>query len=563
MADPTPAPGKASRSGCALALGVSLIAIGLLFLIQNFYSYSLLGVLRASVRLFADYWPALLLVWGASKVYRNIAAPQRSRVSALEIFLLFLIIGTGLTLRAALRVMDQIGTENPLDELFSIAGVDVLRGPAHRFTEQKTYDLAPDAQLLFESSQSNVTVTGWDEPSLSVLVTKLVHDPSEDEAARVAGEVELRFEAGDDSASSPAAKVEARDSGSSDRRKAWSRLTLGSSPSPGRVDVDVELRLPRTAALMVHNRGPVQVSDLSSPLEIATADGAVEVWNVASGLKAKTRHGDMRVENASGNLDLENQDGEVRVTHLSGDLKAETRQGGIQVEEVSGRAILRNRHGSIHVSGIGDRVEIDAEHTEVSVEKVQKSVSIATSHQPIFVRGVDGNLTIDARSSTVQALEIQGDVTVGDRGEPVTIAKVRGSVNVKSRESRVTTDEIEGPLTIETSNEDVRVGYFGSTLSVQSTHSAIDVWTSHLLGNVSLQTTYGAVELRLPSDASIRFRASTKDGEVRSRIPELELHPETEPENEEQRWIGTLGAGTYQVTVETSYADVLVGEPES
>ncbi len=565
MADPTPTPASPSgpRSGCSLALGVSLVAIGLLFLVQNFYSYSLVGTLRAGLRIFGDYWPVLLVIWGAFKIYRHVTTPHKARVSAFEIFLLFIIIGSGLTIRAARRVMDRLGAENPIDELFSIAGVDVLRGPAHRFTEETSYDLAPGGSFRFDSPRSNVRISGWDEARLSVVVTKLVHDPSADEAARIASEVELRFDDSDVAASSPSAEApeapKAEDPGSSGSRQA--KLTLIPARNPGSVDVDVELRLPRTATVSVHNRGRVEVSDLEGPVEIETAEEAIEAHNVKGGLKATTRHGDMRVENASGNLELQNRDGEIRVNDLDGDLKADTSHGAIQAEEVTGRAVIGNRRGSIHLSRIGGRVEIKAEHSEVSVETAKENVSITTTHQPIFVRGVDGDLTLDATGSAIQALEVRGNVAVSDVGEPVTIAKVRGSLTVKCRESRVTTDEIEGPLTIETSNEDVRVGDFGSSLSVHSTHSAIDAGTNRLHGNISLQTSYGEVDLRLPPDVAVRARVSTRDGDVTSGIPGLEL--QAAARNDGRLWSGTLGAGTYEVTIDTSYGDVRIGVPES
>ncbi|HEY7821015.1 MAG TPA: hypothetical protein VIG29_22515, partial [Vicinamibacteria bacterium] len=58
-----------SRSGCALVLGVLLIAAGVLFLAQNLFAYPLLPLLRQGFLLFADYWPLLLVLWGAIKVY--------------------------------------------------------------------------------------------------------------------------------------------------------------------------------------------------------------------------------------------------------------------------------------------------------------------------------------------------------------------------------------------------------------------------------------------------------------------------------------------------------------
>ena len=50
-----------SRSG-ALTAGLILIAIGLVFFLQNVYDYH-------AWRLIADYWPVLLILIGLKKLY--------------------------------------------------------------------------------------------------------------------------------------------------------------------------------------------------------------------------------------------------------------------------------------------------------------------------------------------------------------------------------------------------------------------------------------------------------------------------------------------------------------
>jgi hypothetical protein len=55
---------RQTRSGVLIA-GLILIAIGIVFLLNNFYEIS-------AWRLFARYWPTLLIIVGLRKLYRYI-----------------------------------------------------------------------------------------------------------------------------------------------------------------------------------------------------------------------------------------------------------------------------------------------------------------------------------------------------------------------------------------------------------------------------------------------------------------------------------------------------------
>jgi hypothetical protein len=124
----------------------------------------------------------------------------------------------------------------------------------------------------------------------------------------------------------------------------------------------------------------------------------------------------------------------------------------------------------------------------------------------------------------------------------------------------VTAEDIAGPLEIESSHDAVTVAEFGSSLSIRSTHAELSVRTPRLAGNVSLQTTYGDVELRFPSGASMNFEARIEDGEMKSSFPGLELHQGTRGPS--RVWTGALAPSTHAVTVETRYGDIVL-EPEA
>jgi len=540
-----PLEGSGGRSGCALLLGILLIGTGVSFLAQNLYDYPLLPLLRRAVVLFADYWPLLLVLWGVVKVYQRFAQPSRTRVGAFEIVLLILVVITGLSFSAGRRLLEEWSGEK-LEDMVGFSTVSLVGAPAHRFSGEARFDPGAASEIAIVNPGGYVKVQGGAGTEIEVQFTKRVHHVSESDASAIASGVELDFDASGTVA----------------------RLTVVLPEGKTPVECDLNVRLPKGASVAIENRrGPVSAFDIEGAVRIETAHDGIEAGNLTGGLKATTRHGEIRVANVSGTVELVNRGGAIVAEDVDGDLKAETSHGRLVAEDVSGNAFLENQHAPIHASRIGGDVRVTAQHAEVSVETAGASVTIAGRHGPIFVRGVSGALTIEATNSTIQARDIAGNVQIDNRDEAVTLVGVRGSARVTSPLSPVTAEEIEGPLEIENSHDDVRVLAFGSSLAVRSTHAEVSVSTTRLAGNVSLKTTYGDVELRVPEGASLRFEGRAKDGELDATVPGLDILEDrggkAGRKRPERTWTGSLGSSTHTVTVETSYGDIHLGSAES
>jgi len=526
-----------SRSGCGLVLGLFLIATGLLFLAQNLFDYPLLPLLRQGVVLFADYWPVLLVFWGGFKVFQRFARPSRTRVGALEIVLLVVVVVSGLSLNAARRVLEGVSGEE-FEDIVGLGTVSLVGAPGHRFAGEERFALGEADAVVIASPGGNVKVQGGEGTAVEVRFTKRVHHLSESEASRIADGVKLDFDA-----NGPVARL---------------AVVLPEGKTP--VECDLDIRLPKGTSVAIENRrGQVSAFDLSGPVQIETAHDGIEAGNLTGGLKATTRHGEIRVTGVSGTVELFNRGGGIVAEDIDGDLRAETSHGRILVEDVTGKAVLENRHAAVQASRIGGDVQVNAQHAEVAVETGAASVAVTNSHGSIFVRDVEGALTIEATNASIQARGIGGDVAIDNRDEAVTLVGVRGSARVRSPLSEVTVEDVDGPLEIESSHDAVAVAGFGSSLSVRSAHAELSVRTPRLAGNVSLKTTYGDVEIRIPSAASMQFDGRTQDGELHSSFPSLELREEKR--GAERFWTGAIGASTHTVTVETSFGDILL-EPE-
>jgi DUF4097 and DUF4098 domain-containing protein YvlB len=516
-----------------------LIATGVLFLAQNLFDYPLLPLFRSGVVLFADYWPLLLVLWGLFKVYQRFAQPARARVGAFEILLLALVVVTGLALSAARRVMEEVSGEK-FEDIVGLGTASLVGAPAHRFPGEARFEIGGAGELSIANPGGYVRVQGAEGTEIEVRFIKRVHHASESEASAIADGVELDFEA-----TGPVARLS---------------VVFPEGRTP--VECDLDVRLPKGLAVAIENRrGRVAAFDLAGPVRIETAHDGIEAENLTGGLKATTRHGEIRVTGVAGAVELVNRGGAIVAENVDGDLRAETSHGRLVAEDVTGTAALENRHAPVQASRIAGEVRVIAQHAEVAIETAGASVAITNSHGSIFVRGVQGALTIEAQNAPIQARDIAGDVTIANRDETVTLVGVRGSARVTSPLSQVTAEEIQGPLEIESSHDDVRVSAFGSSLLVRSTHAEVSVSTPELAGNVTLKTTYGDVELRLPPGASLKFEGRADDGELHSDVPGLEIVEDRR--GSDRAWTGALGSSTHAVSVETSYGDIRLGPVES
>jgi hypothetical protein len=183
------------RTGCALASGIFFIVLGALLLAQNLTELRLLDYADEALELFTRYWPLALIAWGAYKVYRRFSSPERSRVSALEVLGLLLLVAVGIGVGAAREAIERLRSSGLGSELASVLGPDVL-GPTYRFEEETLFDLHPDAPLVVENRFGGLRAVGTDRNDLRVALDKRVHGTSEDEARDVAAGLHVELEGG-------------------------------------------------------------------------------------------------------------------------------------------------------------------------------------------------------------------------------------------------------------------------------------------------------------------------------------------------------------------------------
>jgi DUF4097 and DUF4098 domain-containing protein YvlB len=433
--------------------------------------------------------------------------------------------------------MSGLPVQISLDDVLEGIDSEISFGPAYSFDEEHRFELASEMGLLIENNRGSVTVRGWDESDLKVHVTKRVYRHSQEKASELAEEIQARF---DPLEEGPA------------------RFSLDTPPEARETQTDLEVWIPRKTPLTLSNRrGPLRVSGIEAAVALATANDSIEVRDVLGSLKVNGRRGPVRVEGIQGDVEARNRYGSLTIKDVRGNLIGETRNDSLIVENITGTARLVNRHSRIRANQIGSDLTIEATHTEVTVENLGATAFIETSYRPIFVKAVDGRLTIEAHSSEIEVRDIKGNLDVKTAHRSLAAVGIEGGANITSKQGAVRLEGVKGPVQLESSYHPIKVVDFLSSLKVRAEHAPLTISTPELGGELSLETTYGDIELSLPPASSFRLEAKVRGGEIIAsdfRQPDWEESQEAEV----LQLRGLLGGGASPITIETSYGDISV-----
>jgi DUF4097 and DUF4098 domain-containing protein YvlB len=147
----------------------------------------------------------------------------------------------------------------------------------------------------------------------------------------------------------------------------------------GRIGSDLEIRVPQG--------GSVNVSGVSSDIDIADVKGDLRLSAVSGDISARGFESDIEIETVSGDVEAEGrgQTGEARFNTVSGDIEVQSVSGNISMESVSGDLVV--------VEGAFKRAKINT-----------------TSGDAIYRAGLAGNGRLDIET-------INGDLDVNFDGD--------------------------------------------------------------------------------------------------------------------------------------------------
>jgi hypothetical protein len=280
----------------------------------------------------------------------------------------------------------------------AVAACDITIGASeYSVREEKTFPVTGQARLALSTFDGSIAVRGWDRNEVAVEVEKV--GPDQQTVERIT--------------------VRAAQDGNGitiDVPRPSPLETTGMRRTPS---ANMVVSVPRTCSIVARSGdGSIEIRRVSGAVDVDTADGSIQLEDIAGSLVIRTGDGSVRGRKVDGEAEIHTGDGSVGLDGALTGVTIETRDGSIEVTARPGSRAGRewdlttgDGHVSLEVPN-GFSAEVDA-------------------------RTGDGRVRIDSVTDAPGARagdEDQRDsvtATLGDGGRPLRIRTSSGSITVK------------------------------------------------------------------------------------------------------------------------------------
>jgi len=391
---PPPLPPRRHRS---LAGPFVLIIVGVVCLLAT------MGVLSVGrlAHLFANYWPALLILWGVIKIIEHQNARREgtraSGIGAGGIFLVIMIMVIGLIAHqldhvnwSGLRDNFDFGDDNDFSNMF---------GENYSFSDHLEQDFPAGAALKVIDNRGAVSVQASDDNKITVVVRKRVGADNQEDANKYNSETRPTITTIGGLVTLDA-KVEA----------------AGDRP----VETDLDISVPRKVPVsIISRRGDVNLTERNGNVDISA------------------QHADVTVEDVTGSVKVAQEKGSVKVEQITGDVHIDGRMNEVSVSDVKGSAQLDGEfQESVKLARIGKTVTFKSSRTDMEFSRIDGSLDLDSDE--LHAEQVTGPLHLNTKSKNLRLDDVSGDVRLQDDNGSVEVGmRSLGNVQIDNRDGDI------------------------------------------------------------------------------------------------------------------------------
>lgn len=291
------------------------------------------------------------------------------------------------------------------------------------------------------------------------------------------------------------------------------------------------------------------VSDMNIQSEkdfsVGSSSGDVHLLDVtAANVSATTSSGYVKIEDiatsaseSGGKINIKTSSGDVNLGELTGDTKIESSSGNLTVEMIAGDVQLKTTSGDMNLKELAGETKLESSSGYLSVEIISGNATLKTSSGDVSIQHIDGDIQAVTSSGYVRILEGSGDRSISTNSGDVTVESAEGSFQVDSSSGDVQITVQKGDGSIGTTSGDVRLEL------------------KELNGALSINSSSGYVNLKLPAENEFEFEANTASGDIVTFFDD-ELQISSRKDHAQ----GVHGANTQgnRVEIRTSSGDVRI-----
>jgi DUF4097 and DUF4098 domain-containing protein YvlB len=434
--------------------------MGVLFLLGT------MGILEIHSlgRMFARFWPALLILWGLLKLMEYEQAKRAGQpakgIGVGGIFLMFFLICAGLIATQASRVdwknlgeHIQLGDDEGLDEIFG--------GSTFNYSGEVNSPLPAGADTLrINDDRGTVTVNVSDEKKIRVAWRKKVHAEKQQDADRYNGETWLNIVP-------------------SDKTLVLNANTQGAGDKG--VTVDMDIYVPANMSLAITSgRGDVTVAGRTGTLEINHRKGEVNVNDQTGsvslnldGSSARLQHikGDVTIQGKANEVDVEDVDGTM---HLNGEF-----QESLRLVRISRTITFHSSRTEMEFARLDGRLDLDS--GDLRADTLTGPMRLTTRSKDIALEGLSGDLRLeDSNGSVDVAVRKPGNIQIDNRKGDVQVSippNTAIKVEARTKDGEIESDfsEVKVDSQEHGASASGSIGTNGPRLAVNCDHGAIEI----------------------------------------------------------------------------------------
>jgi hypothetical protein len=388
-----PPPPRRHRS---LAGPFVLIVLGTVFLMATM---RVLSISRLA-HLFANYWPALLIVWGVIKLIEHQRAQREGyRASGIG--------GGGVVLVVMIVVFGLIATQiehvnwSGLHDQFNFDDNDFsdIFGQTYNFNDHLEQDFPAGASLKIIDTHGAVSVHPSDDNKITVVVRKRVSADNQNDADKY------------DHESRPTISA------------MGGLLTLNANVEAAGdhpVETNLDISLPRKAQVSITSRrGDVNLSG---------RDGGIDI---------SAQHSDTTVDDVNGNVKVSQEKGSVKIEQITGDVHVQGRVNEVSVADVKGAVQLDGEfQESIKLARITKTVTFKSSRTDMEFSRIEGDLDLDSDE--LHAQQIIGPLHLTTRSKNIRLEDVSGDVRLQDDNGAIEVGmRTLGNVQIDNRNGDV------------------------------------------------------------------------------------------------------------------------------
>ncbi len=351
-----------------------LILIGVVFLLRNIRPDLPL------LELFVNWWPAVLIAWGALRIVELVASYSRQRpmprsgVTGGEWALIILITIATMSIWSARRWSQELPGK------IRIGGVEVFGEAFDYPASDQTVAAAPRGRLIIENARGNTRITGAEGAEVKVSARKSVRALDREAADRAAAAADLSVK----------------------REGDIVRVLHGrDAPDGARVSVDMEIIAPRGSSIEFRGK--------YGDLEVKDVDGEVVCDSDNAGVRLESIGGRARIDLRRSDI--------IRALKVKGDIEIKGRGRDIEIEDAAGGVSIEGSYsGETILRRVARAVRFESSRTEIRAGAVPGEMRLSLSQ--LAMSRVLGPLFIRAETKDIQLADVTDTLTLDiDRGD--------------------------------------------------------------------------------------------------------------------------------------------------